>query len=97
MDKILVDVFTVYQWETTKKVRLGSPHDGGYIVAELEESKYDCYISAGVSDNDSVSYDIIKKLGLNESQCYAFDGTVGSYPSNPPTEIDSIYKEKYWS
>jgi Methyltransferase FkbM domain len=96
MENPFSDIFTVYQWDITQKVRLGDKFDGGYIVAELETKDesplYDCYISAGVEKHDEISHAIIEKFGLNGSQCFAFDGTVDSYPVDPPTDIQFTKK-----
>ena len=34
------------------KIRLGNNYDGGYVFGDIG-NKYDCYISAGVSDEES--------------------------------------------
>ena len=39
------------------KIRLGCNHDGGYVIAVLD-NQYDCYISAGVGSEESFSRDI---------------------------------------
>lgn len=41
------------------KFRLGSNQDGGYVIANLKDIKYDCYISAGISNEESFSRDFI--------------------------------------
>jgi hypothetical protein len=38
------------------KIRLGNNGDGGYVIADIGD-KYDCYISCGVSDEESFSKD----------------------------------------
>ena len=43
------------------KKRYGSNNDGGYVIAELD-GEYDCYISAGISNEESFSRDFINKL-----------------------------------
>jgi hypothetical protein len=62
-----------------KKCRCGEKADGGYVFAELE-GEYDCYISAGINDEESFSRDFIEKYGLAKEQCYGFDGTIQDYP-----------------
>ena len=44
----------------------GSNSDGGYVL----DGEYDCYISAGISTEESFSRDFIK------NNCYGFDGTI---------------------
>ncbi len=73
------------------KFRLGVSSDGGYVIADLKDG-YDCYISAGVSNEESFSRDFIKKYGLNEYNSFAFDGTVTSYPYNYTRNISFINK-----
>jgi hypothetical protein len=71
------------------KSRYGCIYDGGYIVAELDE-KYDCYISAGVSNEESFSQDFINKQNINNN--YAFDGTINEYPHQYTENITFIKK-----
>lgn len=73
------------------KIRLGCKHDGGYIIAELE-GNYDCYISAGISNEESFSRDFIKKYGMNEFNSFGFDGTIYRYPYEYTTNISFIPK-----
>ena len=68
---------TVY--ECPNKRRLGAIVDGGYVFAELS-GVYDCYISAGVSNEESFSRDFIKMYNMNEYNSFAFDGTIKGYP-----------------
>lgn len=68
------------------KIHLGSKNDGGYIIADLDE-KYDCYISAGISNEESFSRDFLNKYKLNKFDCYGFDGTVDKYPHEYTTNI----------
>jgi hypothetical protein len=48
------------------------------------EAEYDCYISAGVSTEESFTRDFIARFGggcdLNVNNCFAFDGTIEAYP-----------------
>ena len=94
MDQRLFSALTVFQWDTSKKVRLGNIHDGGYVVVDIDDEMppYDCYISAGVSTDDCVSNAIITRYHIPSTDCFAFDGTVSSYPTNPPTDIIFIKK-----
>ena len=74
-----LELLKVYHFDN--KLRLGSDSDGGYILEELNE-KYDCYISAGISNEESFSRDFINKYDLNRFICYGFDGTINKYPYN---------------
>ena len=74
-----------------KKLRLGSNKDGGYVIAELE-GKYDCYISAGISDEESFSRDFINKYDMNKQNSYGFDGTIRNYPYQYTKNISFIRK-----
>ena len=40
------------------KIRLGEKCDGGYVIGDIS-GNYDCYISAGVSNEESFSRDFI--------------------------------------
>ena len=61
----------------------------------VASTEYDCYISAGVSNEESFTRDFIARFGggsgvggvgggggcdLNETNCFAFDGTIEAYP-----------------
>ena len=61
------------------KIRLGENCDGGYVIGDIYNN-YDCYISAGVSNEESFSRDFINKYDMNHENSYAFDGTINSYP-----------------
>jgi hypothetical protein len=80
---------TVYQHDD--KIRLGAERDGGYVFGD-NIGGYDCYISAGVSDEESFSRDFIKKYDMNKSQCYAFDATIADYPYEYTKDITFIKK-----
>ncbi len=69
-----------------KKIRLGSTQDGGYVIGLLD-GKYDLYISAGVSNEESFSRDFIKLYNMNKSNAIAFDGTIENYPYEYTTDI----------
>ena len=77
---------TVYQHD--EKLRLGVEKDGGYVFGEV--GGYDCYISAGVSDEESFSRDFIKKYEMKQS--FAFDGTIQDYPYEYTKDITFIKK-----
>jgi hypothetical protein len=68
----------VYHFD--KKVRKGVNQDGGYVIADLGDNYncYDCYISAGISCEESFSRDFLKDYSITD--CYGFDGTIEDYP-----------------
>ena len=77
IDLLQVELLKVYN--INKKVRCGSNSDGGYVFADLDK-EYDCYISAGISNEESFSRDFINKYNINKNDSYGFDGTINDYP-----------------
>lgn len=73
------------------KIRGGCDNDGGYVYADMGNI-YDCYISAGVSNEESFSKHFIEKHVMNYSNCFAFDGTIANYPYEYTTNISFIRK-----
>lgn len=69
-----------------KKCRLGANADGGYVVAELDGG-YDCYVSAGVGNEESFSRDFIQKYGMTKEINFALDAS--DAPENGPTSIQA--------
>jgi hypothetical protein len=59
----ILDFLITYHFQ--EKIRLGTKDDGGYVIAELKDA-YDCYISAGVSNEESFSRDFNKKYGMTK-------------------------------
>jgi hypothetical protein len=86
---INLELLEVYNFD--KKIRCGSPCDGGYVFADLD-GKYDLYISAGISDEESFSRDFINKYNMNESNSFGFDGTISNYPYRYTKNISFIKK-----
>lgn len=84
-----LELLQVYNFD--KKTRFGSNSDGGYVVAELD-GEYDCYISAGISDEESFSRDFINEYNMNEYNSFAFDGTIDDYPYQYTEKISFIKK-----
>ena len=80
--------FNVYNFN---KSRFGEVIDGGYVIGDLEIN-YDCYISAGISNNDDFSFEFIKKYKLNKCDCFGFDGTIHYFPSNLIDKMTFINK-----
>jgi hypothetical protein len=75
-----------------KKIRLGVNTDGGYVMGELGGEKYDCYISCGISNEESFSRDFINKYDMNKENCFGFDGTINDYPYEYTNKISFIRK-----
>jgi len=84
-----LDLLEVYNFN--KKIRCGSKSDGGYVFADLDGG-YDCYISAGISNEESFSRDFINKYNIDKSNSYGFDGTIDDYPYNYTENIQFIKK-----
>ena len=65
---------TVYKSPFTK-IRIGQPHAGGYIIADIPDIKYDILLSGGIDTDILFEYDFVSKYN---SLCYAYDGTIDS-------------------
>ena len=103
-----LDLLRVYHFDTSKKIRLGVNNDGGYVIADIAdaaaaeaagagaEGVYDCYISAGVSNEESFTRDFLQRYSgscsLNETNCFAFDGTIAAYPTQYTDKITFFKK-----
>ena len=85
----VLDFLKVHQFED--KIRLGANKDGGYVIGALNEP-YDCYISAGISHEESFTKEFIDKYNMNEFSSFAFDGTIRAYPYEYTTNISFIRK-----
>jgi hypothetical protein len=84
-----LELLQVYNFD--KKIRCGANSDGGYVFAELN-GEYDCYISAGISNEESFSRDFINKYNMNQNNSFAFDGTIADYPYHYTQNIQFIKK-----
>lgn len=84
-----LDLLRVYQFDN--KIRLGNNYDGGYVIGDLDDG-YDCYISAGIANEESFSRDFIKRYNMNEYNSFGFDGTINSYPYDYTNKISFIKK-----
>jgi hypothetical protein len=84
-----LELLKVYSF--SQKKRYGANGDGGYVLGELD-GEYDCYISAGVSDEESFSRDFINKYNMNKYNSYGFDGTIQNYPYHFTDKITFIKK-----
>lgn len=59
------------------KRRLGKDYDGGYIIADVANIKYDSFLSGGIGRDISFEEDFIQAYSVN---CIAFDGTIDALP-----------------
>lgn len=82
-----LELLQVYRFD--KKTRCGVNADGGYVLAELD-GDYDCYISAGISNEESFTRDFLAKY--NTKNNYGFDGTIEAYPSEYTENIEFVKK-----
>lgn len=62
-------------------IRLGRDFDGGYVVADINDT-YDGFISCGVGSDISFEVDFMRKY--NYLNCVIFDGTVKKLPYPHP-------------
>ena len=74
-----------------KKIRCGVNQDGGYVFGDLNGT-YDCYISAGISNEESFTRDFLQKYKISLPHNYGFDGTIRNYPSHYCQTIQFIRK-----
>ena len=84
-----LDLLTVYHFDN--KIRLGDKYEGGYVLGDVD-TKYDCFISAGIADNCNFSFEFINKYDMNIENCFGFDGTVNHAPLNLTNKITFIKK-----
>jgi hypothetical protein len=70
-------VLTVYKCPFPK-MRLGQDFDGGYVIADIPNIKYDILISGGINDDISFEEEFTNKY--KNSKCFAFDNTISSLP-----------------
>ena len=84
-----LELLQVYKYD--KKIRLGTNGDGGYVMAELDGG-YDCYISAGILDEESFSRDFIDKYIMTKDNSFGFDGTINDYPYQYTNKITFFKK-----
>ncbi len=84
-----LELLQVYNFD--KKIRCGSHSDGGYVFAELDGG-YDCYISAGISNEESFSRDFINKYNMNEYY-YAHGNKI--YTTDYELKVIDSFDDKY--
>jgi len=81
-------VLSVYE-SPFPKVRLGKDFDGGYVIIDVPNVKYDTILSCGIKDDISFEEDFLKKY--SETKCIAFDGTIENLPKEN-NDIEFIKK-----
>ena len=79
------NVLTVYQCPYPK-LRIGKNNDGGYIIVNIPDIKYDIIISGGISDDITFETDFVNKYGV---ECVAFDGTIQRLPAEGQEDISA--------
>ncbi len=84
-----LELLEVYRFDNKK--RLGFMEDGGYVIGVLD-GVYDCYISAGVAGEESFSMDFINRHRMDETNSFAFDGTISDYPYHYTDKITFFRK-----
>ena len=84
-----LELLKVYKFDN--KIRCGINTDGGYVFGHII-TDYDCYISAGIGDEESFTRDFINKYNMNEYNSFCFDGTVQNYPYHYTKKISFIKK-----
>jgi hypothetical protein len=82
-------VLTVYK-SPYPKIRLGKDYDGGYIMVDIPNIKYDILLSGGISNDISFEEDFIKKY--TDVKCIAFDGSIDKLPKE---SNDITFIKKY--
>jgi hypothetical protein len=70
-------VLTVYN-SPFKKVRIGKEYDGGYVITEIPNMKYNLLLAGGVEQDISFEEDFIIKYP--DVSAYAYDGTINNLP-----------------
>lgn len=86
------ELLVTYAYDTDKKIRHGDKSDGGYVIAN-ENTRYDCYISCGISDNESFTRDFLQQHSyLKKEDCYAYDASIEDYPWKYTENITFIKK-----
>jgi len=92
-------------YKPNKKIRLGRNNDGGYVLVDID-TKYDLFISCGVSDDVSFENNVLERYQYLP-KCLAFDGTIDKIPvanskiefirknigSTNTTEITNLHNE----
>ena len=69
----MIDLLRPYKISNSYKVRLGPPHDGGYILSNIALDKSQCLFTYGVGANYDFEIDYVNKFNKT---VYMFDHTM---------------------
>ena len=72
-DSIEPNLLTCYK-SPYEKIRVGKDFDGGYVICNIPDVKYDFLLSCGVSDDISFEEDFC--IMYTNTKCIAYDGTI---------------------
>ena len=61
-----------------KKIRVGKGYDGGYVICDIPNVKYDFFISGGIEHDITFECNLLSKYP--DLYCVAFDGTINALP-----------------
>jgi hypothetical protein len=86
----MYDYLCVYKINNYNKIRLGKKNDGGYVIYDIPDVKYDIFISGGIELDISFEEDFVNKYP--DVPCIAFDGTIDSLPITNSNKITFIKK-----
>ena len=70
-------VLTVYK-SPFEKLRIGKDNDGGYIIVDIPNIKYNILLAGGIETDISFEEDFINKYP--NVKTFAFDGTINNLP-----------------
>lgn len=72
-----MDKFVINKTEHSK-IRVGKKNDGGYVICDIPNIKYDLFLSGGINDDISFEEAFLQKYP--NTMCLAFDGTIDILP-----------------
>jgi beta-1,4-mannosyl-glycoprotein beta-1,4-N-acetylglucosaminyltransferase len=72
-DSIEPNLLTCYK-SPYEKIRVGKDFDGGYVICNIPDIKYDFLLSCGVSDD--ISFEEVFCNIYKNTKCIAYDGTI---------------------
>ena len=80
-----MEALQVYSVPLSKKERIGTQGDGGYVIVKLDDETYDMYIGCGI--NDDVEFDKALLERFPHITGFVFDGTIPCKPSGMPSQF----------
>lgn len=72
-----MDKFPIFK-SGHRKIRIGKNNDGGYVICDIPNIKYDILLAGGVETDISFEEALLQKYP--DLTCIAFDGTIESLP-----------------